>query len=963
MSCSNPACGCGCDPCSTPAPVDAANETLSSALDNFILYFYGSVTKTVVDGAVVWTLPCDLATGISGYPRDPSLGTACYFKDLFIAFDARITAEGIATTAARAVADAAQVTADAATARLNTFGNIVTQNKEAVNLTGGTISGVAVKNLPAPTLTSDAATKAYVDAIASGISPQVAARVASTANINLSSGPASVDGVVLVVGDRILVKNQTFPTQNGIWLFAGTGVLMTRALDADTAAELTLNRYYFVSSGSVNAGTSWFISTAPTILGTDPVQFSQFSAASFYTAGAGLQLVGSQFSIDTAIVMQRAQNLADLANPGTARSNLGVAAIGADTNYNFRANNLSDVANPATARTNLGVSATGADANYNLRANNLGDVPNSSLGRFNLGVTATGADTTYAFRSNNLSDLGSVTTARANLGLLSMALQAASAVAITGGTILGLTELKTNYAIVVAPIAAYDSASGGLYTGFATGAGIIRAVADNSGAYAPISVECGNGIQQALFDLNGLQAQLGFTTPKAAKFTTIDWSSNANLRTTKTNGHFLINVKDWGAIGDGATNDTAAINLAIAAMTNFSTLYFPAGSFLVTPGGISEFNNLSYFAIIGDGHASRIVSTTTGAPGNFLVVHSNCHHVTVRDFDIVGAATSRGSGIGLRMYASDAFVSRLYIFGTSDFAMLITNDAGGYTSRVIVSDCVSDRTRGDGFHFGYVTDSGIYNCQAYYTYDDGLGIGDDGATGFPPTRIEVVGFISIQAGNKAAGGTHGSGIRIFDGAVDIHVVGGQIKESCEAGLQTTRATSTTAYNTRIHVEGLNVYGCLQTAGMYANISLAFCNQVSLKNCWSEAPVSQCCYAFLDCNNLSVVGCTGKDAVVRTFVTDDGTTTNVAATWSNWSFLANTSFGAPSNESYYFVPAATKSIANLLLSGNVCIGGTTANYIATNRLATAAKINNNTSMTGKAITNGGTGIAPTTANNN
>ena len=90
------------------------------------------------------------------------------------------------------------------------------------------------------------------------------------------------------------------------------------------------------------------------------------------------------------------------------------------------ANNLSDLSNTATARTNLGVTATGSDTTYAYRANNLSDLASVSTARTNLGVTATGADTTYAYRSNNLSDLTSASTARTNLGLGTAATTAAT---------------------------------------------------------------------------------------------------------------------------------------------------------------------------------------------------------------------------------------------------------------------------------------------------------------------------------------------------------------------------------------------------------------------------------------------------------------------------------------------------------------------------------------------------------
>lgn len=76
-------CACPCDPCAVTPTNTAECESLPSALENFITQFFGTITKTVVDGRVVWELPCDLATGIPENPREEGEGLACYFKRLF----------------------------------------------------------------------------------------------------------------------------------------------------------------------------------------------------------------------------------------------------------------------------------------------------------------------------------------------------------------------------------------------------------------------------------------------------------------------------------------------------------------------------------------------------------------------------------------------------------------------------------------------------------------------------------------------------------------------------------------------------------------------------------------------------------------------------------------------------------------------------------------------------------------
>jgi hypothetical protein len=159
--------------------------------------------------------------------------------------------------------------------------------------------GFKITNVAEPTLSTDAATKNYVDSVAQGLDVKASVVVATTANITLS-GTQTVDGIALVAGDRVLVKNQSAASANGI--YAVSAGAWTRTEDANAWAEL-VSAFVFVEKGTINADTGWVCTVdAGGTLGSTAVTFSQFSGSGTYTAGTGLTLSGTQFSITNTTV-------------------------------------------------------------------------------------------------------------------------------------------------------------------------------------------------------------------------------------------------------------------------------------------------------------------------------------------------------------------------------------------------------------------------------------------------------------------------------------------------------------------------------------------------------------------------------------------------------------------------------------------------------------------------------------
>ena len=228
----------------------------------------------------------------------------------------------------------------------------------SANLSAGTNR---ITNLGAPEASTDAATKAYVDAVTEGLHVHASVATATTNNISLNPAPEVIDGVTLTNGMRVLVKNQSTTSQNGIYVYASTSTSLVRASDYDTAAEIDPGDFVFVSGGTANNGTGWVQTNTVTTLGTDPIAFTQFSGAGTYLAGNGLTLTGNTFTIDTAITVDLSTGQT-LTNKTLTSPSIGTSLTTASTSFDLL-NATATSINFAGAATSITIGATSGTTN------------------------------------------------------------------------------------------------------------------------------------------------------------------------------------------------------------------------------------------------------------------------------------------------------------------------------------------------------------------------------------------------------------------------------------------------------------------------------------------------------------------------------------------------------------------------------------------------------------------------
>jgi hypothetical protein len=559
---------------------------------------------------------------VSGNANVGNLGTGGLITATGNVSGGNLTTGGLVSATGNIATNANLVT-DLIVGRTTGVSITATGTNQNINLTPtGTgsvnVGNFIISNVGAPVASTDAATKQYVDDVAQGLHTHDACNAATTGTLATISGGVvtynngtdgvgatltttgsytTIDNVTLSNGMRILVKNEANTAHNGIYDRTSSTVL-TRSSDFDTPAEMAGGDFTFVNAGTLYDNTGWVMPDPVTTVGTSPVVWVQFSGAGTYTAGTGLTLTGSQFSITNTAVTAGSYGNGDAVASFTVN---GQGQLTAASNVAITANaaNLSGTTLKSTVVTSS-LTSVGTLTTLSVSGNaNVGNIGATTfVGALSGAATTAGTVTTAA--QPNITSVGTLTSLGVNGTVTAVAFTANTGVftgngsglsAIAGANVTGTVATATNAGTVTSAAQANITSVSTSFTGLTfaangqitmSGAGSqisgVNLVSANSfsGNGSSItginasSIASGTLAQARLANssltVNGTAISLGGTgtiTATATNALTI----GTGLGGTSYNGSSAVTITNTGV-----TSISAGTNIAVSAATGGVTV-------------------------------------------------------------------------------------------------------------------------------------------------------------------------------------------------------------------------------------------------------------------------------------------------------------------------------------------------------------------------------------------------------
>jgi len=370
----------------TNKTISGASNTLSNianaSLTNSSVTYNGVAVALGASGTITasTTNALTIGTGLSGTSFNGS-------SVVTIAIDSTVaTLTGTQTLTNKTISGSSNTLTNIANASLTN--SSLTVGTTAISLgssslTLGGLTSVAVTQDPTSAL--QLATKQYVDAVAEGLHIHASCAAATTgtlasitggtvtynngtagvgATLTLSVALTTLDGYTLLNGDRVLVKNEATTANNGIYTWATGGTVLTRATDFDTATEMASGDFTFVTNGTLYANTGWVQTNPVTVVGTSPVTWIQFSGAGTYTAGTGLTLTGSQFSITNTAVTAAAYGSATQTGTFTVNAQ-GQLTLAGNTTVTPAVGSITGLGTGVATALAIAIGSAGAPVTFN----------------------------------------------------------------------------------------------------------------------------------------------------------------------------------------------------------------------------------------------------------------------------------------------------------------------------------------------------------------------------------------------------------------------------------------------------------------------------------------------------------------------------------------------------------------------------------------------------------------------